>query len=430
MPILFIAAEVFLLIYVLSICIRVFRNPFLSNAVRLVILALAFAVAFFVRYPVLAVVKIFTGNPFVCFTAEAVLSLVVFTLIFETGARQLDKRFSRAEAGRARSAVRMLDNLCNAVLVVFVIACAVLVVDFLANLAGMSPLDGTVREHSLYSRFFLSREKRTVDGDVLTGSHSGSDSQAQFLGRLHRAFRRSKNALAARTGARQTLDEIAALVDILNLPQQEMAWLVENEPELLRLKNNKQLTEALDNERIIELVIKVGEGSIASLYNLGDEPQIQALISNPEIRRAISSINLKRLRKRAREHMRGAEDTFSLEWKTTAADSPMEINSILDKPSAWVPVEGGAGLLQWEEGVRFGAGKAVVEVDESRQGILCVESIGRPFLWVNDKRAEIKKKGGRYEALFILEPGTNEVLVMMDLRNRGRPQCRVYALEP
>ncbi len=428
MPVLIVAAEVFLSAYVLLTCIRILRKPFLSNLGRLAFLALAFAVALCAGYFFAALLNRLTRNPFVLFTVESLLSLIIFSCIFTIGVRLFDRRmrWKRDEKSRLR---RVVDVSGNVVLVMMVIACAVLAVDFLANLAGLSPLESTVRRHSLYSGYFLPPEDRGPGGVDSVDLNAGVDRQAKFIAGLQRTFRRSKNALAAKTGSAQALDELAALVEILNLPQSEMAWLVENEPELQRLKNNKLLNQALGDEEIIELVIKVGEGSIVSLYKLGEEPRIQALVFDPEIKRAISSIDLKDLRQQAGKRMKRRGGTFSLTWKTAGVDLPMQLESILDDPSRWSDEGNAAGFLAWGEGIRFGAGRAVVEAGETQKGILCIESGLHPFLWVNGIRAEPEKKNGRYEFPFVLEPGANEFLVMMDLRNSGRTRARAYVIK-
>ncbi|MBN1672693.1 MAG: hypothetical protein JXR37_16745 [Kiritimatiellae bacterium] len=313
------AFELLLLGYTVFISWRILGSSFARNMQRSAAIAVGMLASGSVQFLAARILPLLSRNVILCFVLTSVLTVLVFFLLSGWLLRRVARRYARAREARAGGKGRLPRAADRALCVLLMLAFwagAILVVDFMANLAALSPIRDPVCQQSLILRYFIpappAREAaagtgrpRCPDGQPEPAALGEVMArQAEFLGNVRQGWTRSKDFLAEKAGTQQTLAQIAAMVELLNLPEDESAALIEKNAALRRLRDNAAVQRVLNDDRILALVIRISEGSLSALYQIGEEPSFKALLTDAGLRETLAGLDLAALCEDARRNRR------------------------------------------------------------------------------------------------------------------------------
>jgi len=422
--------EIGLVVYVLVMAWRILSRPFAMNAFRILsvlvgaILSGLFHYLLFSRF-----IPDMMKNPITGWLTVALLDVVVFVSASEVLAFILCRKFKRTKKEdndpwpkrrQSRWSVGFNIGLLSAFLCLICVALMVIM-----SVAGMSPMAENIRKDSLFLKYFLLSPSRGLEaGD--------GDQGGRFLRRLSDLARGAKEKVAEKTGIRSALDQLSILVELLNLPPEEAGWLIDNTPELRKLKNNPRLQEVMEDEEVMTLLVEVSGGSAGAVLKIGDVPSIQRLAEDQEIAEAIRALDLESLGARSEEHRRGVyrENALPVEWRVSRIETSIHFQSVLSKSDTWSVRKPKDGTLSWDNDVKFGVMKADLEAVEETGMLVIMETEGDPVLWINGERARFRSAGSSHRAEVHLRKGGVEMTAMIDFTAcSSEKTCRVLIVQ-
>lgn len=292
---------------------RILRNPFLYNLCTVASLLIGWGAAWAAGRLAIRLLKPILANPLIM-----MLALVALTSFTFLGTVALLRRSGPLQRLRTKRhlLIRGLGTTLNLLLVALLLAAVIGLLDFMVSLASLTALEPEIRERSLYLKRFLPAQAAPSDaeaGTPLPQQNAASDTaapsqlplqdvmarQANFFESLREGVKGAKQSLARKLGAQEVLEQARALQALLNLSQDDSAWLVENTPELQAVTQNARLQAVLYDDHILDLIIRVGEGSPSAIYELSENRAIRELFSDPAIIHSIKALDLTRLQQRA-----------------------------------------------------------------------------------------------------------------------------------
>jgi hypothetical protein len=113
--------------------------------------------------------------------------------------------------------------------------------------------------------------------------------------KLQHGFQHTRDFIAAKTGIKTILEYLNIVKKLFQLSDEEKIWLMQTTPALQKLANNPSLLAVMNDERLLTLIAEASEGSLATLYQLGEEPLIKNLFADKELVATMKHIQLKEL---------------------------------------------------------------------------------------------------------------------------------------
>jgi hypothetical protein len=292
---------------------RILRNPFLYNLCTAATLLIGWGAAWTAGRLAVRLLKPILANPLIM-----ILALVALTSFAFLSTVALLRRSGPLQRLRTKRhlLIRGLGTTLNLLLVALLLAAVIGLLDFMVSLASLTALEPEIRERSLYLKRFLPAQAVPADaeaGTPLPQQNAASDTaapthvplqdvmarQANFFESLREGVTGAKQSLARKLGTEEVLEQARALQALLNLSQDDSAWLVENTPELQAVTENARLQAVLCDDHILDLIIRAGEGSASAIYELSENRAIRELFSDPAIIHSIKALDLPRLQQRA-----------------------------------------------------------------------------------------------------------------------------------
>ena len=137
-----------------------------------------------------------------------------------------------------------------------------------------------------------------ADGPVETVPGQGGPKD--FFDQVGETLGSIKDYVLDRSPAGGTMENLKAVRELLDLPDERKAWLVRTTPELLALMNNASLKAVMGNEALLDRMAKASQGSLAELYEIAKDPLIANLFKDKDFSAALKRIDLKALSARAK----------------------------------------------------------------------------------------------------------------------------------
>jgi len=428
-----IAAEVLILLYIGWITVRIMRNDFTANLLRIFAIILGCVGATFASVAAGWCTRSISSNFMLEFIVSAFFAVAAYFVIVHIAVKKLDRwRDRRGTEDKAwRLLPRVLGRPLNGFLVILLLCSVILILDLLVGLADLSPLSDRVRDRTLYLRYLL--PLRDSQGQLATGTagddqlHDVMDRQAKFLSSLHSGFLRSKISVADELGTQAAVRDVVCLVELLNLPANEIDWVIKSTPELRALTDNKQLLKVMNDDQVMDLIIRVSEGSLKAVYQLGDQECIRVLLEDEEVKNAVTAINLQALRDKVSRHRRETERVLAVPWEVAEIGSPLELDATLQEPSRWKRVDASDKALSWPPDTRFALVRTMLAVTKQTEVKMCLASAGPATLWMKGQGFEFKSKRDRKECDLTFPAGNVGLVLMVDLRTVNPPKtCKPY----
>lgn len=436
--------ELIILAYVCSISWKMLRNTFLTNIFRMLSISVGVLCSYGAHFITTHVLSPLITNVIMCFVIICVLDVAVFLLVDRLVFRWLKGREERRKKpGSMRRVVSGLvgKGLNIGLLAVFLTGVAAVLI-FMVNLTGFLPIQDVIRERSLLLKYFLlppeafDEESSARHEDTPSETRDASleetiDVQARFLSNLRRGLAKARDTVADKTGTKAVLTHVACLVEILDLPAHETMWLVESTPELAMLKENVLLLRIIEDDRLMDLIAQAGGGSMQAIYQIGDEPAIQALTEDETIMVAVRQLDLIEMRRKLRKHRIQWESkhVLPLIWDVSEINSSIELDAALANSGAWRRCEASAEYLEWDAGTKFALARAELNAVAPVDALIYLKTEGSPTLWVNGETVALEKKHARMEARVRFAKGRAELTAMIDFRTVSPPKrCRAAVI--
>ncbi|MAX25923.1 MAG: hypothetical protein CMJ19_15605 [Phycisphaeraceae bacterium] len=177
----------------------------------------------------------------------------------------------------------MLQKLGNLLLIALLWIVAAFAVDLATTLLENTKMRGTIYENSVVMRRFMDWHQTTeAESDI-------SDNP------LLQTLQKTRQWLYDKAGFGHMLDQVDAISQIQAMPDDQRNALINQDENLQNLLNNPDMQAVIHNAEIRSLIEKAGSGDAAALMQLSKHPDINKLFSNTELRQQIMSINPKEL---------------------------------------------------------------------------------------------------------------------------------------
>ena len=357
---------------------------------------------------------------------RAVLPLIAMGLGYVLAVFFLKRRYRSDEAPLVVALKKRLvlptwgERLTCTALSLLLLMTSGLILLFVVTLASANPLWGdTIASHTLYLRFLS--PSRTAeyhvaseDGETPGPMEQVVAEQDRFFQRAKRSWDYTRDSIADWTGTTATLEQLEALRDIINLDPSEHAWLVERNSGLKKLINHPQVLKIVRDDRLMEMVERVGHGSAGALYALGDEPAIHAFLEDEEVLRIIHSIDLLELQRQVKQRRRERRKGVPLRWSLARINSTLALDGQLAKKTAgWERLEPTASL-SWPADTRIGLARVGISTtDRARHQVqLRFRTSGHVTLFINDRSTKLTEHDGAMTTMLTIG-GTQTTVVLM-----------------
>jgi hypothetical protein len=116
--------------------------------------------------------------------------------------------------------------------------------------------------------------------------------QGRFLAGIRRSVESSRQLVYESTGMDLLVMQLQAFRRLLDLEDAERNWILNNHPEIVALLGHPVMSRVVRSDRIAELIDRLGGGSIAAIYALGRDPDIQALLEDDQVYTLVQSLDL------------------------------------------------------------------------------------------------------------------------------------------
>lgn len=234
-----------------------------------------------------------------------------------------------------------------------------------------------------------------------------------FFGTLQAGLEKSRQALAEGTGAAPLIRAMNLVQELQGMDTGEAYFLCETTPELAWLMDHPRIQALVANDSLLEQVNQVSQGSLTALYKLGENPDILAILRDPEIMAKANAIDLEALRRRVQERRRQSQPLPVAEIELAAFASPGELPSTWHNQLIWQRWPGGAELFAWRPGTPWTAARLRVAVPRATPVTLDLGTPGTPSLRLNDQPVPLAPGRRQQHARFVLPPGDNTLLLIV-----------------
>ena len=290
--------EIFLIFSLLLISWQIVRRSFAATLLRLALRVVAFTIGVACGIVAFGPLETVTSN----FVLQFILAYAVGVVWFVLAALCFSRLVRRGEwTQRLENALRLprwLDrSLVVTILLVFWLA--VLVgADLTGQLISSYPQIRASADRSLVLRHFVeSRREHAASAIVREFSPEqkrvmkAMAEQADFFSRFRQGLRQSSEKLLSVTGSETLLPKFDAVQQILRLPSDEKRWLLRQHPNLMALSDHPTVRKIAANETLVAHLERVSEGSLESVYRIGDDPDVRWLLEDPDVRRLILEVD-------------------------------------------------------------------------------------------------------------------------------------------
>jgi hypothetical protein len=368
------AFEAIVLVALLWRAYRIMRRHPADTLFALAVTVLGWIGAWLFGWASLRLASGFSTNLIVQYSAAAVagtlafagISYAIFRLTTRDGITLLAAWRQRWTSSPWR--LRLISSACAGIW----LACIGLLLFVVLNLAVLSSLElrGAVMRGTMVAKALLLSEPQAL---------APMNDQATFLERMQRGFSRGVDAIGSTIGARSVADQVSALREILALPGDERAALIETIPELRRLATNQRLIAAATDEHVLDLLLQVREGSFAAIYALGDEPVITALFSDQEIIAAVRTVDPVAIM----QHVRAGRtaDIIAVDWKLADLRTTLDLDATLADDQSWTRADG--SLLRWPTGQRYALARTQLTLPDDVSASLRLNASARVTVWLD-----------------------------------------------
>jgi hypothetical protein len=240
----------------------------------------------------------------------------------------------------------------------------------------------------------------------------------------------ARDAVADGTGLSGVQDQLEALQEILNLSTDESSWLVEKNPNLKHLLNHPRLMAIVENQHILDLIQRVGNGDIGAVYVLGDEPDIKALAEDKDFVETVRSIDLLELHAQLIDTRKNRAAMVPIIWDTNAIQNTLQLDACLRSKAGWRTLPKGAATLTYGSTTPIGLARTAIIVEQKPQHKLQfrLRSAGRISVLVNNQPIKLAQDGEELTFKHAFEQGVTRIDIMVEFISVTGPRiCSVQA---
>jgi len=432
--------EIALVLYLGFLIWRLLRGRFVRQALGLGVLLAALVGSSLVFLVTGAGLRAILSNVVLVLAGSTCLGVGGYLAIVCWLTRRV-RRNDEALARRIEDRIRLpqwLDRTLRGLLAMMLLGLAFALVDLVVGLASFTPIRDRIAEQTILMRLLL-RPQSQHDWDAppslppvaaAPSLDEVIEEQSRFFRGLGKVASDGRNFLAEKTGTKAVLERIAAVREIVDLPNREKQWLIETTPDLHRLLSHPTMVAIMDDRRLLGLIEEVPRGSLAAIYKLGDDPTIKALLDDDRIVQVVTAIDLMAIKRKLRERRERVKQVRPTEWLTVAMRSTTDLDATLAKREGWTKQSTQEGALMWGPDVRIGLARtAIVCAQPTRVPVEC-RGEGRPTLWVNGEGVPLGRTGVVSRAVARLTAGRSELVLMIDFRGTDPPRtCSVELAE-
>jgi hypothetical protein len=249
--------------------------------------------------------------------------------------------------------------------------------------------------------------------------------QNRFFSNIRQGVNRSRSFVAKATGSDKMLKTIRTLQEIIALSDQEKQWLIQKNPALRELANHPSLVEIVQSNRIMGLMQDLSNGSASALYQLGDEPAIQALFKDKRIMSAVKKLDIDALKKEVDANRKKTEILLT-DWQTSSIAWTTELDGRLRDPRQWQEQKSPSGVINWKKDVSYALAKTTLISKAALPVEMRCETKGKVTCWLSGEAVPTTSGPNGCMGSLSLKKGKMVFLLMIDFRNAPLPhQCRV-----
>lgn len=309
---------------------------------------------------------------------------------------------------------------CGLMSLVLVAVCALMVL-FLVTISSANPSWGhAIATRSLYLRYLAPWRAPDVLPPVASGRRPDQldevvAAQSGLLNHMRQRWTSARDSIANSTGTTAVFEQLEALREIVNLQREEQAWLAERNPVLKRLLNHPRLMDILRDDRLLDLIERVGNGSATALYALGDEPAVRAFIEDQEVQHVVKSIDLLELRRQVQQRRQSRETRFPLCWSVATIRTTLELDAQLSRVPGWENL-GPTNVLSWPEDEPIGLARSRVRSADgaARSVELRFRTSGQVTLLVDDRSVKLTDHDGAASAAVTFSASPKTLVLMVN----------------
>jgi len=287
-----------LILGVLLLSWRIVRHSFAANLLRFAIRVICVAFGVAGGFVAFGPLKAVTSNLVLPF----ILAYGVGAVLFVLTAFCLGQLARRGDWPQRFEDLLRLPRWCDRTIVVTMLLVFWLVVligvDITGRLISIHSASRAAADQSLVMRHFVELDRGQSTPSTATEYGAEQDRvleamavQADFLSRFRRGLRQSSEKVLDATGTETVLIKLDQVQQILRLSPEEKRWLLRQNPQLLRLSDHPAIGRIARNNTLLGQFERVAEGSLESVYLVGDDPDVRQLLEDPDVRRVISEFD-------------------------------------------------------------------------------------------------------------------------------------------
>lgn len=266
---------------------------------------ITFTISSFAFYFSFLGIAYLTNNFITNLTICVILSLVVATVLrikinqFSSTKELSDKIMVYfAPKNILRFLTKSLINSC--ILMLFFI-----IFDLSIHLLSLSSLREEVKNNSILFTNYLklmdkdfnkeTNPKISTKKKKIASIEEDIEKQEQLFDKIGDLLSNTRSYISEKTGSKELINNLKVIVRISKLNYSEKEALVQSIPEIKALLDHEILTQIYHDQELLGLLVSAGQGSLPSIYKIGDHPLMIKLMDDEKVKLLIKNISLEKI---------------------------------------------------------------------------------------------------------------------------------------